>query len=61
MHNKLFFQALTNIAEHPYIRKRIKREYLKDIESIPVHIIPEMAEYKRTLINVLFWKPEKLF
>lgn len=35
-------------------------EYLEEIETIPVHEVPEMIEYKKTLLDVLFWKPENL-
>lgn len=59
--NGMFFQALTNISEHPYIRKKLLQEYMEDVNSIPIHKIPDMAEYKRILIDVLSWKPENLF
>lgn len=58
--NVMFLQALTNICEHPYVRKKLMQEHMEDVENIPVHKIPEMAEYKRILIDVLSWKPESL-
>lgn len=46
-------KALTNLCEHPYIRKKIKQEHLDEVQSIPVHNIPEMKEYKEVLLDLI--------
>lgn len=46
-------KALTNLCEHPYIRRKIKQEYLDEVQSIPVHKIPEMKEYKEILVDLI--------
>lgn len=46
-------KALTNLCEIRQIRKKIKRDYLSEVESIPVHKVPEVKEYKEVLLDLV--------
>lgn len=54
----IHFQALTNIAEHPDIRKELKKKYYQDVQDIQVVGDEDIARFKNILLGVINWTPE---
>uniref|UniRef100_A0A6P7GJM4 Uncharacterized protein LOC114338981 n=1 Tax=Diabrotica virgifera virgifera TaxID=50390 RepID=A0A6P7GJM4_DIAVI len=50
-------QALTNICEHPAIRKQINIEYIHEVEKIQVGFDPNIKVHKDRLLEVIAWTP----
>ncbi|XP_030755597.1 radial spoke head 14 homolog [Sitophilus oryzae] len=52
-------KALTNICEHPLVRKEVSTKYYFDIENSQLsEDIAELQKYKNTLMGMLKWVPE---
>ncbi|KAJ3659140.1 hypothetical protein Zmor_010845 [Zophobas morio] len=50
-------KALTNICEHPLVRKEVYDRYLNELTQMQVD--PTNAEYKKTLLQIVSWVPYK--
>ncbi|CAG9835956.1 unnamed protein product [Diabrotica balteata] len=50
-------QALTNICEHPAIRKQINTEFSHEVEKIQVGFDPNIKVHKDKLLEVISWTP----
>ncbi|KAF7281804.1 radial spoke head 14 homolog [Rhynchophorus ferrugineus] len=51
-------KALTNICEHPLVRKEVTTKYYHDVEGIQLsEDVEEMSKYKSTLMSMLKWVP----
>ncbi|CAG9819777.1 unnamed protein product [Phaedon cochleariae] len=48
-------KALTNICEHPEVRKEVQKKYIEYVENIQVGGDPCIQNYKAQLLTVLGW------
>lgn len=50
-------QALTNICEHPVIRKDVKENHYQEVLNIQLGEEPRLKEYKEILLTIINWVP----
>ncbi|KAJ8922498.1 hypothetical protein NQ315_007528 [Exocentrus adspersus] len=50
-------KALTNICEHPDVRKEVNNNYLEEVINIQLGAEPFLKEYKEILLRVINWVP----